>query len=87
MGLLNQWEPSVAFPKLRNGYLRAEKGVINNRLLIPDFEHDVTIFLTSGKRALQGIAECLNQFYGLTIFNARFYKGREQLLKLPRGAP
>lgn len=70
------------------GGLKVEKGVINNLPLIPDLEHDTTIFLTSAKRALQSMAEVLNQFYGITISNARFDKGRTQLQALsPQPSP
>lgn len=64
------------------GGLKVVKGVVNNLPLIPNLEHDATIFLTSAKRALQSIAEVLNQFYGITISNARFDKGRTQLRAL-----
>ena len=63
----------------RSGGLQVEGGVINNLPLIPDLEHDITIFLTSAKRALQSLAEVLNQFYGIAICNARFDKGWKQL--------
>lgn len=64
------------------GGLKPKRGVVNNLPLIPDLEHDATIFLTSAKRALQSVAEVLNQFYGTTISNARFDKGRTQLKAL-----
>jgi hypothetical protein len=64
------------------GGLKPTRGVVSNLPLIPELEHDATIFLTSAKRALQSIAEALNQFYGTTISNARFDKGRTQLSAL-----
>src|SRR5688572_25813443 len=83
-----------AFVRLSTGYskiveavqaaggLKPKRGVVNNLPLIPDLEHDATIFLTGAKRALQSIAEVVNQFYGITISNARFDKGRTQLKAL-----
>jgi hypothetical protein len=65
-----------------NGGIRVEKGVINDLPQIPNLDHDTTLFLTSSKRALQSVAECLNEFYGLSIRNARFDKGTAQLKKL-----
>ena len=58
------------------------QGVINNLPQIPNLEHDSTIFLTSGKRALQSIAEALNPFFGISIRNARFDKEVAQLKRL-----
>jgi hypothetical protein len=62
--------------------LKVEKRVVNDLPQIPNLEHDATIFLTSAKRAIQSIGEVLNQFYGITISNARVDKGRAQLQKL-----
>lgn len=64
------------------GGLRVEKRVINNLPQIPNLQEDATLFITSAKRALQHIAEVLNQFYGTTINNARFDIGRKQLRAL-----
>lgn len=64
------------------GGLKPKRGVVENLPLIPNLEHDATIFLTSAKRAIQSIAEVLNQFYGITISNARFDKGQAQLKAL-----
>ena len=63
------------------GGVHTAKGVVNLPQ-VPNLEHDVTIFLTSGKRVLQSIAEVLNEFYGITITNARFDKGKTQLKAL-----
>jgi hypothetical protein len=65
-----------------SGGVKIEKGVVNNLPQIPNLEHDATIFLTSSKRALQSIADVLNEFYGISINNARFDKGIIQLKKL-----
>jgi hypothetical protein len=64
------------------GGIKVDKGVVNNLPQIPNLEHDATIFLTGCKRALQSIAEVLNEFYGITISNARFDQGINQLKKL-----
>lgn len=63
----------------QSGGIKVEKGVINDLPQIPNLEHDTTIFLTSSKRALQSVAEVLNEFYGISIRNARFDKGITQL--------
>jgi hypothetical protein len=65
------------------GGVRIERRVVNNLPQISNLEHDVTIFLTSAKRALQSIAELLNEFYGTTISNARFDRGKTQLKAAP----
>lgn len=64
------------------GGVRVERRVVNDLPQIPDLEHDATVFLTSAKRALQSIAEVLNEFYGVDIKNARFDKGHTQLKKM-----
>jgi len=64
------------------GGIRVENRVVNDLPQIPNLEQDATTFLASGKRALQSIAEVLNEFYGIVISNARFDKGITQLKKL-----
>ena len=72
----------IALQIKKAGGVKAEKGVVNNLPQIPNLEHDVTLFLTCSKRALQSIADILNEFYGISINNARFDKGITQLKKL-----
>jgi hypothetical protein len=65
-----------------SGGIKVENGVVNNLPLIRNLENEAAIFLTGSKRALQSMAEILNEFYGVSIRNARFDKGRIQLQKL-----
>jgi len=64
------------------GGIRVEKRVINDLPQIANLNDETTLFLASAKRALQHIAEVLNAFYGITISNARFDKGKTQLKAL-----
>ncbi len=64
------------------GGIRVENRVVNNLPQIADLEHNATLFIISAKRALQSAAEVLNEFYGITISNARFDKGKTQLKAL-----
>jgi hypothetical protein len=65
-----------------DGGIQIQKGVINDLPQISNLDYDATLFLTSCKRALQGVAECLNEFYGITISDARFDIATAQLEKL-----
>jgi hypothetical protein len=79
--LASQYD-KIALDLHESGGLKVEQRVVNNVPQLADLEHDATIFLTSAKRALQSIAEVLNEFYGITIGNARFDIGEKQLKAL-----
>lgn len=64
------------------GGIRVEKRVVNNLPHIPNLQEEGTLFITSAKRALQHIAEVLNEFYATSVNNARFDVGRKQLRAL-----
>lgn len=64
------------------GGLQVEKRVVNGLPGIPNLQEEGTLFITSAKRALQHVAEVLNEFYGTTVNNARFDIGRKQLKAL-----
>ena len=64
------------------GGIHIEKRVVNDLPQIANLTDDATLFIACAKRALQHIAEVLNEFYGITISNARFDKGKTQLKTL-----
>lgn len=61
------------------GGIHVEKRVVNGLPQISNLQEEGTLFITCAKRALQHIAEVLNEFYGTTINNARFDIGQKQL--------
>jgi len=66
----------------KTGGLKIERRVVNNLPQVAHLEDEATVFLINAKRAVQNIAEVLNDFFGITIKNGNFSIGIKQLRAL-----